>query len=95
MCTAYWNLNATVNCPECDEPSVGPLQTHWRGDDGSMLNYYNLGEVVPELEGHTGRASEEGEDMCGSCPNGHYFDVDAVAVNGCILEVGPLPKPPS
>lgn len=86
MCSAYWNLNTKVKCPSCKRTSVWELQTHWMGDTGSCLNYYELNENVEELEGI--KQADISGRFIGFCPKCHaHRDFDAIIVNSCVTEV--------
>ena len=52
MCTAFWHLDiADFACPKCGARSKWNMQTHFKGQAGSCVLHYGLGEPVEDLEG--------------------------------------------
>ena len=51
MCSMYWTLTADIACPNCGVVKEQEMQTHWMGEVGSCVNYYQLGQKIEELKG--------------------------------------------
>jgi hypothetical protein len=88
----YWNLKATVVCPHCGVEHEDDLQTHFLGDQ-SFLNYYRLGERVPELHGIRDAildgVNDEFYSSCRACRKHSRFG--AHIVDEAVVELFPLP----
>lgn len=94
MSIDYWNLRARVTCPHCGNEYDANLQTHWMGEDGSSLNYYQLGERVPELHGIQA-ATLDGikDDFTSKCTQcGKWLSFGARIVDEAVVELLPLPE---
>lgn len=92
MCSNYWNLNAEVICPSCGHTEIIGLQTHFMGD-ASCMEYYELGEPVPELKGVSVVLDGENDDfiaVCSKCPS--FWDVGARIEDGHVVEVWNIVK---
>jgi hypothetical protein len=92
MCSQYWNLTAEVTCPHCGNVHEDTLQTHWMGEIGSCLNFYVLGERIPELHGIQAAVLDGVVDDfisdCRACGNWSIFG--ARIVDEAVVEVFPL-----
>lgn len=90
MCSMYWNLTVPcLICPECGALEVASdLQTHFMGDVGDCLNYYKIGEQVPNLRNMTGRLSDLGDCFVTNCNKCDAFlDYDGVVEKGVVTGV--------
>ena len=92
MCSMYWNLFAEFTCPACGKVQKGELQTHFMGDIGSCVNYYNIGDSIPELKGITATLGpvDEGwpDDLIGDCIEcGVWIDFGASIEDGKVMKV--------
>lgn len=86
MCSMYWNLIAEGNAP-CGHP-IGNLQTHFMGEAGSCMDYYRLGERIPDLDGFSGALPDE-DLLCGSCDKcGAFYELNATIVDGAVVALG-------
>jgi|ERR1035437_2221015 predicted nucleic-acid-binding Zn-ribbon protein len=98
MCASYWSLNVkSLICPYCGSLEViEDLQTHFRGEPGDCLEYYELGQVIPNLKFIIfGTLSGFGDNLITSCRNCEktlYYDAEIF--NGTITGVSYLPKFP-
>ena len=91
MCSAYWNLEAIVTCPQCHKRKTWTLQTHFMGDFGSCVNHYTLGEPVEELADMNVRLDGMQEGFIGNCPKcGASFDFGANIIGGKVEQVFPV-----
>lgn len=92
MCSQYWNLTAPVKCLKCGEEHDWELQTHFQGEMGSCVNFYDVGEQVPELHGIQAAVLDGGnDDFIGACPACHaWADVGAEIKNGAVVRVWAL-----
>lgn len=86
MCSMYWNLNVDGTAP-CGHEINHPLQTHFMGEPGSCVGYYNVGDVVPELEGFTGNLPED-DRLAGECDEcDQFYEFDAVIEQGRVVRL--------
>jgi hypothetical protein len=92
----YWNLKARVTCPHCGIERDEQLQTHWMGEEGSCLNYYELGQRVTELHGiQAAELDGVNDDFISSCRQcGNWSTFGARIVNEAVVELFPLPRNP-
>lgn len=93
MCSAYWNLQATFTCPKCGKVVEDQgIQTHFMGEVGSMLNWYEIGQKVEELKGiERATLSREFIGQCRHCNS--YIDLDGRVENEAVVEVWPSEEP--
>ena len=66
MCCQFWNLRLQYECPMCGSLENGELQTHWMGDLGSCLDYFELGAPIAQLRGIEPRHSAKTAQMISS-----------------------------
>ena len=92
MCSMYWNLTATVTCPECGAVNKDTnLQTHWMGEVGSCLNDYALGAPVDELKGVDVAVPDD--TLVGGCEKCHAaFDFEFAVKDGKVVGLWPAAK---
>lgn len=107
MCSMYWTLLVNgLWCPTCggrgrgrtrvvntlaDAAPEWELQTHFMGEPGSCVNYYRLGQAVPELKGVTVRLDGTNDDFVGSCPHCDAFLLfGAEILRSVVVAVWPL-----
>lgn len=87
----YWNLNARIGCGHCHHEFDDSLQTHYLGEAGSCVNYYDLHEPVEELHGTSVLLDGSQDDLCAICPNCKAFLLfGAEIVSGCVERIFPI-----
>jgi hypothetical protein len=98
MCSMYWTLeNVEFTCPKCGTEGTAHLQTHFMGEALSCLNYYSMGEKIPELGDMTVtlRPLDKEtylDDFTGKCEACNtWVDFGGNIVNGTVTEVWPIP----
>lgn len=94
MCSQYWNIEVTLTCPSCNKEITDNAQTHFMGEIGSCVNYYKVGENIPELHGCTILLGdyERGfaDDLTAICPECDAFiSCGARIESGVVLGVWP------
>lgn len=88
MCASYWNLDTKIKCPNCCKVGKWNLQTHFMGDFGSCINFYKLGQTIPELKGITVTLDGKIDDFIGDCPScDKLFDLGGAIVDGRVEKV--------
>lgn len=86
MCSMYWTLRAEVELP-CGHTN-DDWQTHFMGKADSCLNYYNVGEQIPEL-GHYSGSLPGDEWFIGNCRTcSQFYVLGAQIKGGCVVRVG-------
>jgi hypothetical protein len=92
VCSMYWSVWADVVCPSCGLEQRCDLQTHFMGEPGSCVNYYELGEPVEELAGvEAATLNGENDDFCAFCTCGKFWLLGARIENGAVVAVWALP----
>lgn len=88
MCSMYWTLNANITCPKCSHNYNGELQTHFMGEIGSCMNYYNLNQSVDELKGVSVVLDGRNDSFIDECPKCNEFnDYGAKITKGKVKKV--------
>jgi hypothetical protein len=91
MCSRYWYLNASMQCPACGKETMWDFTTHFLGDVGSYEHAYRLGEAVDELKGVTVLLDGRINALTGECPHCEAVcDSGAEIVEGKVVRVFPL-----
>lgn len=96
MCSMYWTLIAEVTCPSCGTTYEDEMQTHWMGEAGSCVNYYRIGQPIPELAGVATAADAEpysDDAFWTECPKCEWSaDLGVEVENGVITRLL-IPQP--
>ena len=100
MCSMYWTVRANLPCnrPSCDG-HIREFQTHDYGEIGDCSNFYEVGELVPNLENvkngeqlqmigscdKRGKCSRHDSEWC--CDSTHFIYALGSVWNGAVTTI--------